>query len=94
MDTNTTLRFVLSATLGMFIGLSVCQASTINLITLQEGLPDDVPEGMRFLGNYDDYKVYRVNSGAKDQEPMYVAVRFHDGRFRALTAQETQNDRT
>lgn len=91
MDTNTTLRFSFSAALGMFIGFSVCQASTINLVTPQEGLPDDVPEGMRFLGNYDDYKVYRVHTGAKDQEPMYAAVRIGSKQiaafFRAGAAQ-------
>lgn len=36
---------------------------------------DELEKGLRFIGKREDFKIYAVNSGAKDQETMYAAVR-------------------
>lgn len=47
-------------------------------------VPEDVAQGLRFLGDVEDFQVHRVEIDAADPEPMYIAVRKGSNRLGAF----------
>ena len=83
---RTGLGFVAGAVAGFGMGLLAGEAIGATTTTLPppyKALPGDVAEGMRFLGDRDNFSVHVVPTAA-DTETMYVAVRRDTRRIAAF----------
>lgn len=67
---------------ALLLGAGPATGAVILNFTVPDVKPGDVAEGMRFLGDVEDFDVYRV--ATVDREPMMVAVRKGSKRLAAF----------
>lgn len=64
--------------------LSATSAVAATTVPMVYGSPEAIEEGIRFLGNREDYDVKLVKTAAMDGEPMYAAVYKGSKKLRAF----------